>query len=173
MLFAVRDLEVRKIPFRHVYRAGQLNFLDPGIRILDSLDVAGEAQLAPAAGIRVRGRISGILECDCDRCLEAFSLPVSGDFDLVYSPADADAPGGDAGIAPADTDVGYYEGAGLDLADAVREQVLLWLPMQRHCRESCKGICPVCGQNRNREDCGCSPVLPDERWTALKNLTGD
>lgn len=174
MFFAVRDLEVRKIPFRQSYRAGHFDFLDPAIRVLDSLVAEGVAELvAPIDEIRVRGTISGTLECDCDRCLEPFPFPVNGAFDLVYCPAEAEVTGGEAAIAAADADVGYYEGAGLDLADAVREQVLLWLPMQRRCGEDCKGICLVCGRNRNKEECGCPQVPKDPRWAALQKLTGD
>jgi uncharacterized protein len=43
--------------------------------------------------------------------------------------------------------------------------------MQRVCSDACKGICPVCGQNRNQVECGCSAKQVDDRWAALKNLT--
>jgi uncharacterized protein len=66
--------------------------------------------------------------------------------------------------------VSYYEGDGLDLADVVREQVLLALPMQKLCRPDCQGICPVCGVNRNETTCQCKLQQVDERWAALKNL---
>jgi uncharacterized protein len=51
--------------------------------------------------------------------------------------------------------------------------------MQRVCKETCKGICPVCGANRNEVNCGCDAVrgqvtapggVIDERWKALQNL---
>ena len=44
------------------------------------------------------------------------------------------------------------------------------LPMQRICREECKGICPVCGANRNEVPCECHVKPADDRWIALKNL---
>ena len=69
-----------------------------------------------------------------------------------------------------DTDIGFYEGHGLELADVVREQVMLWLPMRGLCREDCKGICPTCGVNRNREKCDCVQSFVDSRWDALKGL---
>jgi len=52
----------------------------------------------------------------------------------------------------------------------LREQILLSLPMQRTCREDCKGICPACGTNRNRAGCGCLAKAPDDRWAALRDL---
>ena len=56
----------------------------------------------------------------------------------------------------------------MELNDVLREFVLLALPMQRVCSEDCKGICPVCGQNRNQKECQL-PVRTrvDDRWAAL------
>jgi uncharacterized protein len=73
-------------------------------------------------------------------------------------------------IDAGDAEIGFYEGGGIELEDILREQVLLALPMQRVCSESCKGICPVCGKNRNETDCGCHVEGTDDRWGALRNL---
>ncbi|MCL5746530.1 MAG: DUF177 domain-containing protein [Acidobacteria bacterium] len=73
-------------------------------------------------------------------------------------------------IGEREADVGFYAGDGLELKEILRERVLLALPMQRVCREDCKGICPSCGKNRKEGDCGCQPKLADSRWAALKQL---
>ena len=57
-----------------------------------------------------------------------------------------------------------------ELEDILREQVLLALPMQRVCSETCKGFCPVCGKNRNETACDCKTEGTDDRWGALRNL---
>ena len=61
-------------------------------------------------------------------------------------------------------------GEGLLLEDAVREQVLLAVPLKVICREDCKGLCPHCGANQNLERCSCSEPMEDPRWTALKDI---
>ena len=66
--------------------------------------------------------------------------------------------------------MGFYEGEGLELNDVLREFVLLTLPMQRLCKEDCVGICPVCGQNRNKQACQCQTAAVDDRWSALKEV---
>jgi uncharacterized protein len=66
--------------------------------------------------------------------------------------------------------MGFYEGDGLELNDVLREFVLLALPMQKLCTENCKGICPVCGQNRNQSECSCQSNAGDDRWAALKEI---
>ena len=66
-----------------------------------------------------------------------------------------------------DLNVGFYEGNGLLLEDAVKEQVLLTLPMKNVCRPDCAGLCPQCGQNCNLGDCTCDKAAADPRWAAL------
>jgi uncharacterized protein len=58
----------------------------------------------------------------------------------------------------------------MELEDILREQILLLLPMQKVCREACKGICPICGRNRNETDCQCKVETVDDRWQALRNI---
>jgi len=57
----------------------------------------------------------------------------------------------------------------LDLTDEVRETIILGFPNYPLCKESCRGLCPRCGVNLNREQCGCKPPEP-ERWSALSGL---
>jgi len=53
----------------------------------------------------------------------------------------------------------------------MREQFFLALPMKPLCREDCKGLCPVCGINRNRETCTCQSEWVDPRLEPLRHLT--
>jgi uncharacterized protein len=54
----------------------------------------------------------------------------------------------------------------------MREQFYLALPMKPLCREDCKGLCPICGVNRNRETCSCRSEWVDPRMEALRKLKG-
>jgi uncharacterized protein len=109
------------------------------------------------------------VSASCDRCLETVAIPVQNHFDLVYFPA-TESEGGEDEVAASAIDVGFYEGNGLALNDVLREVVLLALPMQVVCTETCKGICPVCGENRNQRDCDCHPPALDDRWKGLKDF---
>ena len=60
-------------------------------------------------------------------------------------------------IDEGEAELGFYQGGGMELEDILREQILLAMPMQRVCREDCKGICPTCGGNRNETPCDCKP----------------
>jgi len=57
----------------------------------------------------------------------------------------------------------------LDLTDEVRETIILAFPNYPVCRESCRGLCPRCGVNLNREKCGCKPTEAGH-WSAFSSL---
>jgi uncharacterized protein len=177
MFFHIRDLEVRARDFEVELAPGELEFLDPKLRQVGLLKASGRIELITGAlgEIRAKGHVQVSMEAECDRCLETARFPVDSDFELYYRPiADGfseNLPGTERAIAESEVDMGFYEGEGIELNDVLREFVLLALPMQRVCSETCKGICPVCGQNRNLKDCGCHAEAVDERWAALKNLS--
>lgn len=51
---------------------------------------------------------------------------------------------------------GYtYSRGELDLTEAATEALALGMPRRILCREDCKGLCPGCGANLNRESCRC------------------
>jgi uncharacterized protein len=171
MFIGVRDLEVRKATFDVAFPPGRVDLQESEFRQITPLRMTGVAELAGAAEeIRVFGHIAGVLEAECDRCLEAATFEIDRDFDLFYRPVSEDPGQPDLELEPGDCEIGFYEGAGFDLADVLQEQVLLWLPMHWVCRDDCQGICPVCGGNRNRTACACQAAVLDDRWAALRDF---
>ena len=75
-----------------------------------------------------------------------------------------------AGIDPETVDEEPYSGKTIDLAPALREQILLAVPPSPLCDEACKGLCPQCGKDLNQGDCGCERTSIDPRWAALERL---
>ena len=89
---------------------------------------------------------------------------------MYYRPVSDIAKEEEVEIDEGEAEIGFYEDGGMELEDILREQVLLALPMQRVCSEDCKGICPVCGKNRNETGCDCKVESTSDRWEALRNL---
>lgn len=148
-------------------------------RVTSPLTLIGEVR-KDGDKVRLTGRLTGRLECACSRCLEPFPVPVGVDLDLLFLPVShtgrgrsvSDAEEGDA-LADEDLGVGYYRDDVLDLSEIAREQLYLALPMKPLCREDCRGLCPVCGINRNREVCSCRTEWVDPRLEPLKHLRSD
>ena len=174
MFFSVHELELRKARFDVSLPPGKIEFLEK-VRQVSDLEAEGTAELLSntLGEVRVRGRLEVTMEADCDRCLEPARFPLKDEFDLYYRPlpeSQGRHSGEEVAIDDGESQIGFYEGAGLELNDILREHILLLLPMQYVCGEDCKGICPICGQNRNQSTCGCNVRLADDRWAALKNL---
>jgi uncharacterized protein len=172
MFLSVKEMEVRKIRFDEAFRAGQIDFAGDELEQDSPLRAAGEAMLVPhsAGEIRIQGRYSVEMAAACDRCLERTSFPLEEGFDLFYRPAETIAREEEVGIDEAESEIGFYEGGGIELEDVLHERVLLALPMQRICGEACRGICPLCGRNRNRDACHCKVEDAAARWGALRKL---
>ena len=66
-----------------------------------------------------------------------------------------------------------YEGEKLDMTEAFFDNLFLEMPMTTVCSESCKGLCPICGANLNRGQCGCQTQKTDVRLSALGTLLND
>lgn len=171
MFLDINQLLQGKVRFNESLPPGAVEFLDPQLRQVAPLEVSGVAELTEALmEIRLKGRLKTRMEAACDRCLEPASFSIDAEFDLTYQPSAAEPARPEVEVGDADAGIGFYTGNGLDLADVLREQVLLALPMQRTCRDDCRGICPVCGQNRNLADCACHTRVADDRWAGLKDL---
>jgi uncharacterized protein len=174
MLLSIKEMEVRKLPFAETWKPNGFDFSDSGVIQKGPLAVEGVAELLPHTGgeVRIQGRVVASLETECDRCLGRASFPVDAPFDLFYRPlASALEDGGEeVAIDEGEAEMGFYELPGLVLEDIIREQLLLHLPMQRVCREDCKGICPICGAHRNETACTCQAHPGDDRWMALRDL---
>jgi uncharacterized protein len=73
-------------------------------------------------------------------------------------------------FSPQQVDEEIYKGKVIDIDPLVQEQIVLALPPCPVCREGCKGLCPVCGQDQNEKACGCDRHVPDPRWAGLEKF---
>jgi uncharacterized protein len=127
--------------------------LDPAVPLV--VDVVLERV---ADGIVVRGRIRCRWRGHCARCLRE----VASDVDCAVSELFE--------AQPLEGETYPLEGDEIDLEGPVRDTVMLELPVAPHCRDDCRGLCPVCGVDRNETECVCDPNPPDSRWDVLREL---
>lgn len=121
------------------------------------------------AGILTRGRMSAVATIACSRCLEPVAVPLAFEVEEVYTPT-LDIITGKS-ITPTEEDRALWidEHHILDLAEVLRQDVLVTLPLHVLCRQDCRGLCPSCGQNLNQGSCACQ-IEGDPRWDALAGL---
>jgi DUF177 domain-containing protein len=119
-----------------------------------------------SGGVLLDGKLKVQVAASCKRCLVEVkaTLPVSFTLNLVPRTKVASAEGDEAEDGKGeragsfdleDADEEAFDGKTIDLDPILREQVLLALPMDVVCKDDCKGLCPMCGQNLNEKQCGC------------------
>ena len=69
-----------------------------------------------------------------------------------------------------DDDQNFMEGYQLDVETFVHNEIIGNWPAKILCKEDCRGICPVCGQNLNERDCGCDTFVPDPRMAVIQDI---
>lgn len=124
-------------------------------------------------GVLVDVHAHGFVEYECSRCLTSYQQPIDLDFSEEYYQT-VNVNTGVRLPSPDQDDAFLIDDTHrLDLADAMREYVLLEEPSAPRCREDCQGLCPQCGKNLNEGECSCTPDIGDERFAALGRLLGD
>ncbi len=116
------------------------------------------------------GGVKATLDLACGRCLEPFRLPVDASFDVLYLPHAENAGEGEVEVEDDDLSTAYYRDDEIDLAQLVREQFYLAIPMKPLCRDACNGLCVHCGTNLNTGSCHCATEWTDPRLESLKSL---
>jgi len=129
------------------------------------------------SALLIRGNISTSVELECGRCLGEMYFPIDGEIDEQYSLSAAEQFGssGDHAaevIQDEENEVlpGLFEGRILNFAVLIRQAAILEIPLSPVCKESCRGLCPTCGKNRNEIECGCDSKSATRPLSRLADL---
>ncbi|MEJ2198058.1 MAG: DUF177 domain-containing protein, partial [Desulfuromonadales bacterium] len=63
-----------------------------------------------------------------------------------------------------------FSGTEIDLRPDIQQEIIMAIPQQLVCEDACKGLCPNCGIDLNREQCTCAPPVFHAGLAALKNF---
>ena len=142
------------------YRLGEHDFTLPaGIDYDLVLTNAGE-------GILASGIVSAKVQGTCDRCLDDAFFDVASELDeyyLFHAPSET----GSLGEDEDDVDFSLVADDGtIDLTEALWAAVMMETPFVVLCKEDCKGLCPVCGENLNHVDCGHAAQIERDRMAS-------
>ena len=109
-------------------------------------------------GILATGEAFAEAKAECSRCLDPLTLPVEVDFQelFAYSVTDEEE------LAVIDESI--------DLEQVIRDEVVLSLPFQPVCNESCLGLCAECGVKLAENPQHRHEAAVDPRWKALEKL---
>jgi len=118
----------------------------------------------------VQGRLRSAAHLTCSRCAEEFEQPLHVALDAVYLPMQAISSERAKELEVGEADVYGYAEPLVDIAEMVRDKLVLSIPLQPHCMAGCKGLCPSCGVNRNTISCQCAEEKLGSPFEPLKGL---
>lgn len=120
-------------------------------------------------GVFVSGTVSVPLTGDCGRCLTPLRQALTVDLQELFAYPDSTT------VETTDEDeIRRIDGDRLDLLPAVRDAVILALPLSPLCRPDCLGLCDVCGERWQDLPPDHGHETIDPRWAALaERLTAD
>ncbi|MCF6466412.1 YceD family protein [Clostridium sp. Cult2] len=158
-----RDNAVSSIPVKGKLEKDIIDINGRKIKFIEPIKYDGEIYRVDKDKL-LHLNISYLYEEACGRCLEPFvkeeKTVLSG---KLVEKTDK------IGLDDED-EIIYYKDEKLDLAEYIISSIILSLPMKPLCHEECKGLCPKCGANHNKEDCQCVIEDVDPRLAILKDL---
>ena len=124
----------------------------------NNIIVQGEVKLLRThRGILAEGTLHTEVEVICSRCLSSFNCPLPLGIEEEYFPTMDIASGTSLTVPEESVSFTIDEHHMLDLAEAIRQNVLMAIPMKPICHNDCAGLCPGCGYNLNHGACSCIP----------------
>ena len=136
-----------------------LKTYDDGFEFNNPVEFSG--QLVNVSGVF---KLSGYLKTGyivkCYRCLK----DIKGEMDLEIK---EDFVNAEKSTDPEDY---TYEGNAIIIDKALKDNIILNLPMKQICAESCKGLCALCGADLNIESCGCKGDTVNPQMETLKRF---
>lgn len=110
----------------------------------------------------------------CSRCVEPYPFANASEFHLRFRPRpEVSGENDEVEITPDELDIEFYTERSIPLRHLAAEQIQLGIPMKPLCTESCLGLCPRCGANKNGEGCSCQESALDGRLGALAGIRAE
>ena len=158
-------LNVGFIVHQEVGYKHEFSFEYEQIQISDDLDLRRFEGLATIGrtpqGLIVQADFSADATLECVRCLNEFEQTLHWNLTELYAFNEKSV---------SESDLVLPEDAHIDLQPLIREYALLEFPINPICKPGCKGLCSVCGEDLNQNDCGHRDIEESSPFSALKDL---
>ena len=133
-------------PFEQAEQFAPVTYGERDVTFAEPVTVSG-TYVYDGKAFTVSAKASAYVNTICARCTKPFVERIDFSFSERFVKGEDEA--GDDETYP-------YSGDELVLDKAVLDNLFLELPIASVCREDCKGLCPVCGADRNVTKCNCT-----------------
>ncbi len=121
--------------------------------------------------VEVEGDLRATLVMACGRCLAVFERELSEQIVMTFVPDDRE----DDTVAERELErheLGMipYRDDCLELLAPLQEQLVMAVPIRALCTEDCRGLCPLCGADKNLSSCDCDRIPFNSKFGVLAKL---
>ncbi len=166
MFIDINEIREESLVFDERLRVPPLLGIADETILVESARVRGAARRGER-GVDLEGNLRATLRMPCSRCNESFESGLSVEFFLILVAGEERLGPEDPGAEDEEAALYHAPDGRADLVDICSEQIYLNLPLKPVCSSGCKGLCPRCGANRNRTECGCGEERLDPRLAPL------
>lgn len=139
---------------------GEFDLMGSTLRFAKPVTVNGKI-LNIGGTLEISAQIDGEYITQCSRCGESVNMTLSAD---LFESVEND-------FSDVDDECISVSGNIIDITGSVNAAIFNSIPLQFLCSEECKGLCPVCGINLNKEECNCETEVYDPRFAIFRNLS--
>ncbi|NBI29581.1 YceD family protein [Chengkuizengella marina] len=165
IMINLRDLVTKKDPIVIQQSLSVADLISNHKEILDITPLEVDLQVKMDFEVaRVWGICNGQIRYVCSRCLKEYNKTLQINIQEALTQ--------NSEIAKSDPEesIQLVTSDEVDIEPYIRESFLLELPYAPICEETCEGLCPTCGINKNESSCTCKQDQIDPRLAKLKDF---
>ena len=139
---------------------GNLDYMGSTLSFKEPVLIKGKVYNIGGA-LEIKAEITGEYTSECSRCGQMVTGKLAGE---LFESIDSD-------LTDVDEECITVSGNVIDISGSIDACIYEQLPMQPLCKEDCKGLCPVCGIDLNKNECNCDDTVYDPRFAIFRNLS--
>lgn len=147
MKIKLNEIPKEGLSVKEAFDANSLDLARDDLKFISPIDVSAFV-VKERDDLYAHVNATGRLQMTCVRCLSAYGTDFEKEFHLSYD---------------------IKGKTSLDLAEDIRQEIILEYPLKPLCKPDCKGLCQSCGKNLNEGDCGCKYKSDPQRWDESKS----
>ena len=131
MKIRISDIPTKGLSVNEQVALSEIDFQEVGLRICSPVEVVASIEKLEDKVI-IKGSYRIPFKALCCRCCEEFDYKLDKPFEFEYK---------------------VDSKKDIDMKFVISEDILLSLPPKILCKADCKGLCAICGQNLNVDNC--------------------
>lgn len=160
--------ETEEIDLNFCQKVDTINYCDESYELASPISINGKISTTKS-GLYLNVDVEFIIIDHCARCLKEVEVPIVYSIQGFLVKEDFDENSFE------DDDAFIYDGQDINLKNIIEQTLDFKIPARVLCNEDCKGLCPKCGANLNKEACSCNETANDEeiidsRFAKLKDI---